>query len=157
MFRTDDNYNLYFDGVVSQEQETNFKTLIMQHQIANEFAALLKKDYNFNISNTYGDHRKLIWILYQTLGPFAISAIFAEKVHPPGCEYEARVDFYVEGNGSFEYELKNNLFLYDDYGSSDECKERITRNSIGFDKNCRIRGNIKRMDLTDFVKKITGE
>ena len=157
MFRTDDNYNLYYDGSVSQEQETNFKTFIMQHQIAAQFAVLLQRDYNFNISNTYGEHQKLIWILYQTLGPFAISAIFAEKDHPPGCEYEARVDFYVEANGNFEYELKNNLFLYDDYGSSDECKERIAQNSIGFDKNCRIRGNIREKDLADFVKKITAK
>jgi hypothetical protein len=157
MFRTDDNYNLYYDGVVSKEQETNFKTLIMQHQIATEFAALLKRDYNFKISNTYGEHKKLIWILYKTLGLFAISALFAEEAHPPGCEYEARVDFYIEANGNFEYELKNNLFLYEDYGSSDECKDRIARKSIGFDKNCRIRANMGKMDLNDFVAKITAE
>jgi len=157
MFSTDDNYNLYYDGVVSKEQEASFKTLVMQHQIATEFAVLLKKDYNFNISNTYDEHKRLIWILYRTLGPFGLSAIFAEKVHPPGCEYEARVDFYVEAKGNFEYELKNKLFLYDDYGSSDECQERIARKSIGFDKNCRIRGNMGGMDLTDFVRKIAAK
>jgi hypothetical protein len=157
MFSTDDNYNLYYDGVVSKEQEASFKTLVMQHQIATEFAVLLKKDYNFNISNTYDEHKRLIWILYRTLGPFGLSAIFAEKVHPPGCEYEARVDFYVEAKGNFEYELKNKLFLYDDYGSSDECQERIARESIGFDKNCRIRGNMGGMDLTDFVRKIAAK
>ena len=155
MLRTDDNYNLYYDGAVSKEQETNFTTLIGQHQMATEFAALLKRDYNFKISNTYGEHRKLIWILYKILGLFAISAFFAEEDHPPGCEYEARVDFYIEANGDFEYELKNNLFLYEDYGSSDECKDRIARKSIGFDKNCTIRGNMEEMDLPDFVKKVT--
>ena len=155
MFRTDDNYNLYYDGVISKEEETTFQTLIMQNQIATEFEVLLKTDYNFKISNTYGDHKKLLWILYKTLGSFAISALFAEEAHPPGCEYEARVDFYIEANGNFEYELKNNLFLYDNYESSDECKERIAGKSIGFDKNCRIRGNIKAMDLTDFIAKIT--
>ena len=155
MFRTDDNYNLYYDDVISQEQERDFKSLIGQHQIAIEFAVLLKRDYNFKIYNSYGEHKKLIWILYRTLGPFAITALFAEEAHPPGCEYEVRVDFYVEANGNFEYELKNNLFLYEDYGSSEECKERIARKSIGFDKNCRIRGNMEEMDLNDFVKKIT--
>jgi len=133
MLRTDDNYNLYYDGIVSREQETNFKTLIMRHQITTEFETLLKRDYNFRIPNTYGEHKKLIWILYKTLGLFAISALFAEEAHPPGCEYEARVDFYIEANGNFEYELKNKLFLYEDYGSSDECKDRIARKSIGFD------------------------
>ncbi|UCG21490.1 MAG: hypothetical protein JSU80_02560 [Deltaproteobacteria bacterium] len=157
MFRTDDNYNLYYDGLISDEQETNFKTLIVQHQIPTEFAALLKRDYNFKISNTYDEHRKLIWILYKILGLFAISALFAEEAHPPGCEYEAKVDFYIEANGNFEYELKNNLFLYEDYGSSDECKDRIARKSIGFDKNYRIRGNMGEMDLDDFVKKITAK
>ena len=155
MFRTDDNYNLYYDGVISAEQETKYGTLIVQHKIAAEFAGLLKRDYNFTISDTYGEHKELIWILYEILGPFAISALFAEKDHPPGCEYEARVDFYIEANGNFEYELKNNLFLYEDYGSSDECKDRIARKSIGFDKNCIIRGNMGEMDLPDFVKKIT--
>jgi hypothetical protein len=155
MFKTDDNYNLYYDGRISEEQETNFQTLIMQHQISTEFADLLKKDYNFKISNSYDEHKKLIWILYKTLGLFAISALFAEEAHPPGCEYEAKVDFYIEANGNFEYELKNNLFLYEDYGSSDECKDRIAQKSIGFDKNCRIRGNIGEMDLNDFLRKIT--
>ena len=78
MFRTDDNYNLYYDGVVSKEQEKNFKALLVQHQIATEFATLLKRDYNFRISNSYGEHKKLIWVLYKTLGLFAISALFAE-------------------------------------------------------------------------------
>jgi hypothetical protein len=155
MFRTDDNYNLYYDGLISEEQETNFKTLIMKHQISTDFTALLKRDYNFRISNTYGEHKKLIWILYKTLKLFAISALFAEEAHPSGCEYEAKVDFYIEASGNFEYELKNNLFLYEDYGSSDECKDRIARKSIGFDKNCRIRGNMEEMGLNDFVKKIT--
>ena len=157
MFRTDDNYNLYYDGVISKEEETTFQTLIMQNQIATEFEVLLKTDYNFKISNTYGDHKKLLWILYKTLGSFAISALFAEEAHPPGCEYEARVDFYIEANGSFEYELRNNLFLYEDYGSSEECRDRIARKSIGFDKNCRIRGNMGEMALNDFIAKITAE
>jgi len=157
MFRTDDNYNLYYDGLISEEQETNLKSLIMQHQISTEFAALLKRDYNFKIFNTYGEHKKLIWILYKTLGVFALSALFAEEIHPAGCEYEAKVDFYIEASGNFEYELKNNLFLYDDYGSSEECIERIALKSIGFDKNCRIRGNMGEMDVSDFVKKITAK
>jgi hypothetical protein len=157
MFRTADNYNLYYDGLVSEEQETNLKSLIMQHQISTEFAALLKRDYNFKILNTYGEHQKLVWILYKILGVFALSALFAEEPHPTGCEYEARVDFYIEASGNFEYELKNNLFLYDDYGSSDECIERIALKSIGFDENCRIRGNMGEMDVSDFVKKITAK
>jgi hypothetical protein len=157
MFKTDDNYNLYYDGLISEEQETNFKSLIMQNQISTEFGALLKTDYNFNISNTYGEHKKLIWILYKTLKVFALTALFAEEAHPTGCEYEARVDFYVEGRGNFEYELKNNLFLYEDYNSSDECIERIALKSIGFDKNCKIRGNMGEMNVNDFVKDITAK
>jgi hypothetical protein len=157
MFRTDDNYNLYYDGLISEEQEKNLTSLIMQHQISPEFAALLKRDYNFKIFNTYGEHKKVIWILYKTLGVFALSALFAEEVHPTGCEYEARVDFFIEASGNFEYELKNNLFLYDDYVSSEECKERIAHKSIGFDKNRRIKGNMGDMDIDDFVKKITTE
>ena len=157
MFRTDDNYNLYYDGVISAEQETTCETLIVQHKITAEFAGLLKRDYNFTISDTYRDHKKLIWILYEILGPFAISALFAEQDHPPGCEYEARVDFYIEANGTFEYELKNKLFLYDNYGSSEECQKRIAQKSTGFDKDCRIRGNIGGMDLPDFIKHVTLE
>ena len=157
MLRTDDNYNLYYEGVISTEQETDFKTLIMQHHLATEFAVLLKKNYNLMISDTYGEHRKLIWVLYQILGHFVLSALFAEKVHPPGCEYEARIGFSVEANGNFAYELKNKLFLYDTYQFLEECKKRIARKSIGFDKNCRITSNIKKMDVLDFVAKITPE
>ena len=40
MFRTGDNYNLYYDGLISEEQETNPKSLIMQHQISPDFAVL---------------------------------------------------------------------------------------------------------------------
>lgn len=157
MFRTDDNYNLYYDGVVSKDQETNFKRLIEQQEIATEFTELLKKHHNFGISNTYGAHKKLIWALYETLGSFAITILSAEEVHPHGCEYQVKVDFYIEANGNFEYELKNNLFLYDDYGPSDECKERIARKLIGFDKDCRVKANIKGMDLNNFIRKITAK
>ena len=157
MFRTDDNYNLYYDGMISEDQEANFKTLIEQHQLSAEFAALLKRHYNFSIPNTYGEHKKLLWILFKTLGPFAITILSAEEVHPPGCEYQVRVDFYIEANGNFDYELKNSLFLYDDYGSSDECKERIERKAIGFDKDCRVKANMGQMDLNDFIEKITIE
>ena len=160
MFRTGDNYNLYYDGLISEEQETNLKSLIMQHQKSTDFAALLKRDYNLKIFNTYGEHKKLIWILCKTLGVLALSALFAEEIHPTGCEYKARVDFFIEASGNFEYELKNNLFLYEDYGFWEECKERIALKSIGCDKNCRIRGNMGNMgsmDINDFVKKITAE
>ena len=155
MFRTDDNYNPYYDGLISKEQESNLKNLIMQHQISTEFATLLKRDYNFKIFNKCGEHKKLIRILYKILGVFALSALFAEELSPTGCEYEARVNFYIEESGNFAYELKNNLFLYDDYGSSEKCNERIALKSIGFDKNCKIRGNMGDMDINDFVKKIT--
>lgn len=78
-------------------------------------------------------------------------------MHTESLTYEAKVDFVVEASGNFEYELKNNLFLYEDYGSSQECKKRILLKAIGFDKNCRIRGNMGDMDINDFVKKITSE
>jgi hypothetical protein len=139
MFRADDDYNLSYDGLISEEQETNFQSLIMEHQMSTGFEAFLKTDYNSTIHNTYDEHKKLIWILYESLGIFALSALFAEEAHPTGCEYEARVDFYIEASAHFEYELKNNLFLYEDYGSSHECIERIALKSIGFDENCRIR------------------
>ena len=60
----------------------------MQQQVSSGFAALLKRDYNFIIFNTYGEHKKLFWILDKTLGVFALSALFAEEVHSNGCEYE---------------------------------------------------------------------
>ncbi len=49
MFKTDDNYNLYYDGTVSGDQETAFQTLIEEHQLSPEFTELLKRDYNFLI------------------------------------------------------------------------------------------------------------
>jgi len=155
MFETDDNYNLYYDGVVTEGQVTEFKELVKEYEISGEFLALLKRQYDFGISNTYNNHKKLIWVLYKTLGSFAITIFFAEHEHPPACEYQAKADFYVEANGNFEYELQNQIFMYDNVESSAECEERIARGSIGFDKDLKIKGNIQGMDLTDFTTSIT--
>jgi len=154
MFETDDNYNLYYDGVVSEDQENEFKELINEYEMSGEFLNLLERHYDFRITNTYNDHKKLIWVLYKTLGSFAITIFFAEHEHPPACEYQAKADFYVEPNGNFEYELKNQVFIYDDVESSAECQERVARKSIGFDKDFRSKGNVRGMDLKDFTASI---
>ena len=155
MFKTDDNYNLYFDGVISSDQEDSFKKLLEDHQLDLEITNLLKIHHNLRINNSYKLHKIVLWVLYEALGPYAISIFFAEIEHPPGCEYQSRVDFYVDVSGNFDYELRNGLFLYDDHESSDECIERIAQKSAGFDKDCRIRGNIKGMDLETFIKSIS--
>lgn len=157
MFRTDDNYNLYYDGAISGDQETAFQTLIAENQLSSEVTELLQRHYNFRIKNAYEDHRKLLWVLYKTLGPFAVTILFAEEEHPHGCEYQARVDFYVDASGSFDYELKNNLFLYETKNLSDECEERLAQKSIGFEADRRIKGNLMGMDLETFLGRTTTE
>lgn len=155
MFRTDDNYNLYYDERVSQDLYTDLKKLIEEHQLTSEFLALLGNHFNFSMHNTYSDHRKFLWVLYQTLGPFAITILFAEENHPHGCEYQARVDFLVDGSGSFDYELKNSLFLYETRKLSDACEERIARGSIGFEPDLKMKGNLATIDLEAFLATTT--
>ena len=157
MFKTNDNYNLYFDGVISLDQEASFKKLIDKHQLDVELTNLLKMHHNFTINNSYKLHKSLLWILYDTLGEYAITVFFAEAEHPLGCEYQSKVDFYVDARGNFDYESKNNLFLYDDHESSDECIARIAQKSVGFDKDCRVKGNIKGMDIEAFVESVTAK
>jgi len=157
MFKTDDNYNFYFDGLVSEDQEIKFKKLIDKHKLAPEFINLLKIDFNFRVSNTYDVHKTLIWVLYKILGPFAVTIFFAEDDHPPGCEYQAKVDFYVDASGNFDYELKNHLFIYEDFRLSAECEERKAQKSVGFEKDSRIRGNIREMELGTFIKSVTAD
>ena len=157
MFRTDDNYNLYYDGTISGEQETAFQTLIAEHQLSPKFTELLKRHHNFGIKNSYDDHKKLLWIFYKVFGSFAITIFYAEEEHPPGCEYQSKVDYFVEENGNYEYEIKNNLFKYDNYGMSDECNERIEKGSTGFEKDCKVRGNMREMQLEPFVKSLTAD
>jgi hypothetical protein len=157
MFRTDDNYNLYFDGVVSKDSEANFNKLIEEYQLDAELAALLKRQHNFRIYNSYEEHKMFLWSLYRALGPFAITIFFAEDDHPRGCEYQARVDFYIDGTGNFDYELKNSLFRYEEYELTEECKERIEQKLVGFEEDCRIKGSIGEMNPEAFVKSITAE
>ena len=157
MLKTDDNYNLYYDERVSEDYYTDLKELIEKHQLASEFLALLGNHFNFRIHNTYNDHKKLLWLLYKTLGPFAITILFAEENHPHGCEYQARVDFFVDGSGSFDYELKNSLFLYETKKLSDECEERLAQGSIGFQPDRRINGNLVGMTLETFLEATTTE
>jgi hypothetical protein len=154
MFKTEDNYNLYFDGMISQAHETNFKELIEKHQLDPKILDLLKINYNFTINDSYSLHQVILWLLYKTLESYAITIIFSETDHPYGCEYQSKVDFYVEANGSFDYELKNSIFFYADSAQSEECKKRIKERSIGFDKDCRVKGNVEAMDLESFVKSI---
>lgn len=154
MFRTDDNYNLYYDGTVSGGQETEFRKLIEEHQLSPEFMELPKRDYNFRINNSYNDHKRLLWIFYKVFGSFAITIFFAEEEHPPGCEYQVRVDYFVDERGNYEYERKNHLFQYDDSGMSKECKERIEKGLTGFEKNCDVRGNMGQMQLEPFIRSL---
>ena len=157
MFKTEDNYNLYYDGGVSEDQATSFKNLIEEHQLSSEMTALLEKHFNFRAYNTYSDHTKLLWVLYKTLGSFAITILFAEEDHPHGCEYQARVDFIVDAGGNFDYEFKNSLFLYETHALSDPCEERFAQKTIGFDQDCRMRGSLAGMDLEAFLRKTTRE
>jgi hypothetical protein len=155
MFKTDDNYNLYYDGTISGDQETAFQTLIEEHQLSAEFAELLKRDFNFRIKNSYDDHKKLLWIFYKVFGSFAITIFFAEEEHPHVCEYQAKVDYFVDENGNYEYEIKNSLFRYDNYEMSDECNERIEKGSTGFEKDCKVRGNMGEVQLEPFIRNLT--
>lgn len=155
MFKTEDNYNLYFDGRVSQNHEANFKKLIQQNQLDPELINLPKQQHNLRIYDSYKLHKVLLWILYEVLGPYAITIFFAEVEHPRGCEYQCRVDFYLGVNRRYDYELKNTLFLYEDHGLSDEYKRRVEKKSFGFDRDCRHKGEISGMDLETFVKTLT--
>ncbi len=157
MFRTEDNYNLYFDGTISAENESNFKKLLAEYELAPEFANLLTRQHNFRIYNSYNEHKTLLWVLYEILGQFAITLFFAEADHPHGCEYQSRVDFFIDAGGKFHYELKNSIFMYEDYEVSTECKERIEQGSVGFDTDCSIKDAIQGMDVKTFVKRITAQ
>ena len=157
MFKTDDNYNLYYDERVSEDHYSSLKELIEENQLSSELLALLGNHFNFRIHNTYSDHRKFLWALYKTLGPFAITILFAEEEHPHGCEYQARVDFYVDAGGGFDYELKNSLFLYETKKLSDECEERLAQKTTGFDIDRRIKGNLVGMDLDKFLEETTAD
>lgn len=156
MFSTDDNYNLYYDGAISGDQEIAFQALIAEHQLSPEFTELLKRQYNFRIKNSYNDHKKLLWIFYKVFNSFAITIFFAEEEHPHGCEYQSRIDYFVDERGNYEYEMKNILFRYDTYEMSGECSERIEKGSIGFDKDCKVRGRMGEMQLELFLKSLTG-
>jgi hypothetical protein len=157
MFRTDDNYNLYYDETISGDQETAFQKLIEEHQLSPEFTELLKRDYNFQIKNSYDDHKKLLWIFYTVFGSFAVTIFFAEEEHPPGCEYQARVDYFVDESGNYEYEMKNHLFQYGTYGISDECNERIEKGTIGFENDCKVKGSMREMQLESFLKSLAAD
>lgn len=157
MYRTDDNYNLYYDGTISGDQETAFQTLIAEHQLSLKFTELLKRHHDFRIKNSYDGHKKLLWILHKVFGSFAITIFSAEEEHPLGCEYQSKVDYFVDENGNYEYEMKNSLFKYDNYEMSDECNERIAEGAAGFEKDCKLRGNMGEMQLEPFAKSLTAD
>ena len=157
MHRTDDNYNLYFDGELSKDHQESFEKLIDQHDMDSEFLNLLGRNHNFAMKNTYNQHKKLLWTLYKSIRSFAVTIFFAEYDHPYGCEYQAKVDFYLDEIGRFEYELKNNLFFYDGQKLSDECKERREQRAPGFEADYVRKGNIREMDLEAFVASVTAQ
>lgn len=155
MHRTDDNYNLYFDGELSKHHQETFKNLIDRNKIAGEFVGLLKREYNCALKNSYNEHKILLWILYKSINSFAITIFFAEDDHPYGCEYQAKVDFCLDESGQFEYELKNHLVLHYGQDFSDACKERIEQKTVGFEADCVRQGNIREMDLEAFIASLT--
>lgn len=60
MFRTDDNYNLYYDGVVFENQENNLRALINEYELSGEFSSLLKTHHNFRLYSLYSEYQRLI-------------------------------------------------------------------------------------------------
>jgi hypothetical protein len=67
------------------------------------------------------------------------------------------VDYFVDESGNYEYEMKNHLFKYDSYGMSDECKERVTKGYTGFEKDCKVRGNMGEMQLEPFIRSLAAD
>lgn len=72
MFRTDANYNLYYDGVVSEDLENNFRALLNEYQLSGEFLGLLETHHNFRLYNFYSEYHRLIRIPCKILGTFTI-------------------------------------------------------------------------------------
>ena len=60
MFRTDDNYNLYYDGVMFEDQENNLRALINEYELSGEFSSLLKIYHNFRLYSLYSEYQRLI-------------------------------------------------------------------------------------------------
>ncbi|UCG14704.1 MAG: hypothetical protein JSU72_09765 [Deltaproteobacteria bacterium] len=155
MYRTLDSYNLYYDGIIEKTQQNTFGKLIKKHNMNSRFEALLGQHYNYTMASSYGEYKSLLWILWQTLATFAITIFFSEDDHPPGCEYQTKVDFFIDEVGNFEYEVKNNLLIHEDEIMSKTCKERIERKSVAFDKDYKVKRNIEELTLESFIKIIT--
>ena len=155
MDKTKDSYNLYFDGVITEEHEAKYHEQIEKHNLDTRLLGVLKQHYNFTTTNSYNEHKTLLWILWVTLKGYAVTIFFSEDAHPAGCEFQAKVDFFVDRSGSFEYELKNNLWIHEDEPMLDECKERVEKKLVGFGKNKKITGKIAQLTLESFIDAIT--
>ena len=155
MDKTNDSYNLYFDGRVEADHEARFAEQLEEHNLDTTLVGVLRHHYNFTTTNSYNEHRILLWALWQTLESYAVTIFFTEDPHPAGCEYQAKVDFIVHEGGAFEYELKTSLWIHEDEPMLDECRERIEKKQAGFETDKKVRGNITQLTLESFVETVT--
>ena len=155
MDKTNDSYNLYFDGRIEEDHEARIAEQLEEHNLDTTLVGVIKQHYNFTTTNSYKEHRILLWLLWQTLESYAVTIFFAEDPHPAGCEYQTKVDFIVHEGGAFEYELKASLWIHEDEPMLDECRERIEKKQPGFETDKKVRGNITQLTLESFIETIT--
>jgi hypothetical protein len=155
MDKTNDSYNFYYDGTIKEDQEARLAELLEEHNLGTVLLGAIRQHYNFTTTNSYNEHKILLWVLWQALASYAVTVFFVEDDHPAGCEYQAKVDFVVHENGAFEYDLKNSLWIHEDEPMLDECKQRIEKKQVGFENDRKVRGNITQLTLESFIEAVT--
>jgi hypothetical protein len=157
MIRTEDSYNLYYDGEVEETQKVMYRQLIEEYQLSSDFFGLLGQEYHFTMRDSYNQHGPLIWLLSKALKTFAISIFFAEIEHPQGCRYQTKVDFMLEEQGHFVYERKNGLLMIDDDKISEECMKRMNLKSVALEDDHKVTSNRVGLSYESFVDMIRGK
>jgi len=153
--RKEETYNLDFDGRITGEHKGKFRKLIEKHQLNSNFIGLLKKPHNLVTSDSYGEYKTLLWILYETLETFSIRILFIEDCVPEGCKFRSNADFCVDENGNFKFEFKNQLVIHETLELSADCREQLKEKSETYEKDSKITGNIRGIDFRTFLERTT--
>lgn len=161
MYRTNDDYNLTFQGNTPDidKHYGEFEENNISYDYKLEKIKSLVSDGSVELSSTYNEYKTFLFIMYKIIGPLDIEiSFYPEDEEEEGYTESTEVKFVVDAQGNASFDLKNEIELDDDidedseeYANFERAKE-MARGMFEDDKSVKF--SISDMNLENFLETI---
>lgn len=158
MYRTNDDYNLSFDGEVL-DLESKYR-MIEEHDLSYYYKFDSVKNLilfqNMEVFSTYKEYKKFIFLLYKIIGPLDLEISFYPEEYAEGYTESTEVEFVVDSDGNASFDLTNEVEPDEDLDEdSEEYKNfQIAQGRRMFEGDKSLKFSITDMTLESFLETI---